>query len=247
MVRPGLELPDADNSDPKPVPSVWSARRTQTVYAGGIWGGHAWIDVRIGNDWIPLDGALYTPGPADAARFSFFTSALEEGTLAGIGSFGQLLSHVDIKVLQYAVAGRSVDVPEGATPFVIEKDLYRNPWLGLSVRKPSSFQFTESDLAWPQTTVIAMQGPQGQKVEVANLSASFPTPEFDAERVLLSDGIRGRHLTMRIAGKTGVAMSSVKKAGAVLIDHGNVWMISATGPDAKRLLKHVASTVTLAR
>ena len=92
-----------------------------------------------------------------------------------------------------------------------------------------------------------MRGPQGQKVEVANLSASFPTPEFDAARVLLSDRITGKHLTMRIAGKTGVAMSSVKKAGAVLIDHGNLWMISATGPDAKRLLKHVASTVTLAR
>src|SRR6516165_11703948 len=48
-----------------------------------------------------------------------------------------------------------------------------------------------------------MRGPQGQKVEVANLSASFPMPEFDAARVLLSDGITGRHVTMRIAGKTG--------------------------------------------
>jgi hypothetical protein len=149
--------------------------------------------------------------------------------------------------LQYTVAGRSVDVPEGAAPFVIEKDRYRNPWMGLSIMKPSSFQFSESDLAWPQTTVIAMQGPQGQKVEVANLSASVPTPDFDAEQQLLSDGITGKHLTVQIAGKTGVGVSSAEKAGAVLIDHGNVWMIRATGPDAKGLLKLVSSTVTLAR
>ena len=223
-----------------------SRLRMGYVYAGGIWGGHAWIDVRIGNDWIPLDGALYTPGAADAARFSFFTSALAEGTLAGIGSFGQLLGHVDVKVLQYTVAGRRIDVPEGAAPFLIEKDTYRNPWLGFSIMKPSSFQFTESDLAWPRTTVIAMQGPQGQKVEVANLSASVPTPEFDAEQQLRNDGITGTRFTMRIAGKTGVAVSSAQKAGAVLIDQGNVWMISTTGPNAKRLLKLVSSTVLLA-
>lgn len=58
-----------------------SRLRMGYVYAGGIWGGHAWIDVRIGDEWIPLDGALYTPGAADAARFSFFRSSLEEGTL----------------------------------------------------------------------------------------------------------------------------------------------------------------------
>jgi hypothetical protein len=222
-----------------------SRLRMGYVYAGGIWGGHAWIDVFIGKDWIPLDGALYTPGPADAARFSFFTSGLEEGTLTGIGSFGRLLSHVDIKILRYTVAGKSVDVPENATPFVIEKDTYRNPWLGLSIVKPSSFQFTESDLAWPQTTVIAIEGPQGKKVEVANLSASIPTPEVDAGQLLRRNGIAGRQFTLQIAGKTEVAASSAKKAGAVIIDHGNVWMISATGPDAKRLLKLVSSTVTL--
>jgi hypothetical protein len=222
-----------------------SRLRMGYVYAGGLWGGHAWIDVRIGKDWIPLDGALYTPGPADAARFSFFTSALEEGTLTGIGSFAQLLSHVDIKLLRYTVAGRSIDVPEGAAPFVIEKNTYRNSWLGLSIVKPSSFQFTESDLAWPRTIVIAMQGPQGQEVEGANLPASAPTPEFDTGQVLRSHGITGRQFSMQIAGKTEVAVSSAQKAGAVMIDHGNIWIIRAAGPHAKRLLKLVSSSVTL--
>ena len=223
-----------------------SRLRMGFVYAGGIWGGHAWIDVRIGNDWIPLDGALYSPGPADAARFSFYTSALEDGTLTGVSSLGQLYSHADVKILEYTVAGKHVAVPDDAMPFVIDKDRYRNPWLGFSVNKPASFQFADSNLTWPQTTVIAMKGPRGQKVEVANLSAVALTPTFEAVQRLESDGIRGRPCDIHIAGKSAVALSSARKAGAILIDHGNVWMITTTGPDASGLLKRVSTTISLA-
>ncbi len=224
-----------------------SRLRMGYVYAGGIWGGHAWIDVRIGDRWIPLDGALYTPGAADAARFSFFTSGLEEGTLVGIGSLGQLLGHADIKILQYTVGGKRVDVPEDAVPFVVDKDTYHNPWLGLSITKPSSFQFAESNLAGPQTTVIAMTGPQGQKIQVANLSASLPTPDFDADKQLRSQDITGQRSTIRIAGKEALAVLSTQKAGAILIDQGNVWMFTANGPDAGKLLNRAVSTVALTR
>jgi len=83
------------------------------VYAGGIWGGHAWVDVKIGDQWIPLDSAVYAPGSADAARFSFFTSSLEEGTLAGIGSLQQLFGNVDIEVLEYTADGKHYEVQKG--------------------------------------------------------------------------------------------------------------------------------------
>ena len=208
--------------------------------------GHAWIDVRIGNEWIPLDGALYTPGAADAARFSFFTSALEEGT-AGMGVLGQLFSHIDIKILQYTVEGKRINVPDDAVAFTISNDTYRNSWLGFSVVKPPSFQFTGSDLAWPQTTVIGMQGPDGQKVEVSNLSASEPTADFNVEKSLRSEGINGVQSAIRVAGKRAIAVSSAQKAGAILIDHGNVWMFTATGTDAKKLLDRVSASVVLAR
>jgi hypothetical protein len=223
-----------------------SRLRMGFVYAGGIWGGHAWIDVRIGNDWIPLDSALYSPGPADAARFSFYTSALEDGTLTGVGALGQLYSHADVKILDYTVAGKHVAVPENAVPFVIEKDTYRNQWLGISVNKPASFAFTDSNLTWPQTTVIAMKEPGGQTAEVANLSAIALTPAFDAVQKLRSDGIQGRPCDIHIAGKSAVALCSAQKAGAILIDHGNTWKITTTGPAAAALLKRVTSTISLA-
>jgi len=117
-----------------------SRLRMGYVYAGGIWGGHAWIDVRIGDQWIPLDAALYSPGSADAARFSVFTSALEQGTLGGLGGIGQLFSNVDIKILQYTVAGRHVDVPENADSFTMNGDTYRNSWLGFFDSEAVCFQ-----------------------------------------------------------------------------------------------------------
>jgi hypothetical protein len=224
-----------------------SRLRMGYVYAGGIWGGHAWIDVRIGDEWIPLDGALYTPGAADAARFSLFTSALEEGTLAGMGGLGQLFSHIDIKILQYTVGGKRIVVPNNADAFTISNDMYRNSWLGFSVVKPPSFQFTESDLAWPQTTVIGMQGPDGQKVEISDLSSSLPTADFNVQKRLQSEGIDGAQSTIRIAGRRAIGLSCAHKAGAILIDHGNVWMFTATGADAKKLLERVSASVVLAR
>lgn len=222
-----------------------SRLRMGYVYAGGIWGGHAWIEVMIGNQWIPLDGALYAPGAADAARFSFFTSALEEGTLAQVGSLGQLLGNVDIKILEYTVGGRSIVVPEDAKPFTITNDRYNNPWLGFSITKPSSFKFSGFDLVWPQTTVIAMDGPRQERVEVENLSASLPPAKFDGEKFLRDKGIAGTRSSRVLAGHHAITVSSDQGAGTALEDHGNVWVFTAKGPDATRLLEQVASSVVL--
>ncbi len=222
-----------------------SRLRMGYVYAGGIWGGHAWIEVMIGQQWIPLDGALYAPGAADAARFSFFTSALEEGTLAQVGSLGQLFGNVDITILEYTVGGRRIVVPEDAKPFTITNDTYDNPWLGFSIVKPSSFKFSGFDLAWPQTTVVAMDGPEKQGVEVENLSASLPSAKFDGEKYLRDVGIAGTRSTSVLAGHRTIIVSSDQDAGTVLADHGNVWVFTAKGSDARHLLERVVSSVVL--
>jgi hypothetical protein len=87
------------------------------AYAGGIWGGHAWVDIWAGREWIPLDAALYSPGPADAARFSFFTSTLQEGTIAEIGSLAKLFGNVDIKILEYTIHGKRVTIRKTPSHF----------------------------------------------------------------------------------------------------------------------------------
>jgi hypothetical protein len=189
------------------------------VYAGGIWGGHAWVDVRIGGDWVSLDGALYSPGPADAARISFFTSALEEGAIAGMGSLAQLYGNVDIEILEYTVGGKRVTVPRDAKPFLISGNTYRNPWLGLTVTKPDSFRFTTIDAVWPDTTVVAMSGPRGESVEIEGRSASLELSPEALEDV--------------------VFRKSVGAAGMVVASGGDVYFIKAACADAKQVLTQV--------
>ncbi len=220
-----------------------SRLRMGYVYAGGIWGGHAWVEVRIGESWIPIDAALYSPGAADAARFSFFTSALEDGTLGGVGALGQLFSNVDVKILQYTVDGKSVAVPEDAPPFTVSGDDYRNPWIGLSIRKPPSFKFGDLGAAWPQTDLVSMEGPQAESIKVKNLSASLPTGKFDLRQEFAEEGIRSKSAPVMIAGRKGTLASSGEKAEAVLVSDGNIWAITSAGPRAKQLLEQVLATV----
>jgi hypothetical protein len=196
-----------------------SRLRMGYVYAGGIWGGHAWIDVRIAGRWIPLDAALYSPGAADAARFSFFTSALEEGTLAQIGSLAQLFGNVDVAIVEYTVDGRLVAVPGNAEPYSIEGNTYRDPWLGFSIEKPGDFRFTGAGAAWPNKAVVAMEGPGGRRVEVENLSASLP---------------------VKAHGEDSPASRTIAARGAV-------WVVKASGEDAAELVKRIASTLVLDR
>lgn len=217
------------------------------VYAGGIWGGHAWVDAQIGGRWISVDGALYSPGVADAARFSVFTSSLEDGTLAGMGALGQLFGNVDVQILRYTVAGKTVEVPDNSKPFTVRGDEYENPWLGLSIRKPASFRFDDLDSTWPDTTMLSMRGPNGELVQVKDLSASLPTGVFDAQKEFTREGINGSRTTIRITGRTAEMESSPEKAAAIVQVPGNVWEFTASGPHAEEMLKSDVSSIRIER
>jgi hypothetical protein len=219
--------------------------RIGLVYAGGIWGGHAWPEVLIGDQWIPIDGALYAPAPADAARFSVFTSSLEDGTVGTLGGLAQVLGNVDIKILEYTIGGKRTVVDENAKPYSIEGNIYRNPWIGLRVAKPPGFHFTGFDLTWPQTTVIAMEGPRGQRVEIHNESASLPTSSLTRNKLLQDEGIGGSVRSQRISGHDVAVASGKKGSGMILENAGSIWLVKATGRHPGALLHQVASSMML--
>lgn len=217
--------------------------RIGLVYAGGIWGGHAWDEVRIGDAWVPIDSALYAPGPADAARFSVYTGSLEAGSVGNLGGLGQVLGNVDIKILEYTVNGKRTVIADDAKPYSIEGNVYRNPWLGLTVSKPASFAFTGFDLTWPQTTVVAMQGPSGQRIEIHDDSASLPTSVDDRNKSLEAAGIKGHVILQRIAGRNVAFAEDGQSAGVLLEGRGSLWLVKATGPDSRSLLLQVVSSM----
>lgn len=217
------------------------------VYADGAWAGHAWVEVLDGDQWIGLDGALYAPEAPDAARFSFLTSALEEGTLSPSGA-AQLYGNVDIEILEYTVNGRHVVVPENAPAFAVDGDVYRNPWLGLTVTKPESFKFTKLSEVWPDNTIVAMEGPDKESVEIVSESTALPdTSSPDYTKLLDKEGISGKRSVVRIAGDRAVMVSSAGKAGLVLARGGDIWVVKATGPHAPKLLTRIAEGVMLGK
>jgi hypothetical protein len=92
-----------------------------------------------------------------------------------------------------------------------------------------------------------MEGPKKQRVEVENLSASLPAAKVDGEKYLRDAGIVGARSDRVLAGRRVIVVSSYQEAGTVLADHGNVWVFTTKGPDAKQLLERVVSSVVLER
>ena len=68
------------------------------AYANGIWGGHAWTEAYLDNRWIALDAALFSPGPADAARLRFGASAGDDQLIKILAAGAQLYGNVDCQV-----------------------------------------------------------------------------------------------------------------------------------------------------
>ncbi len=75
------------------------------VYALGMFGGHAWAEVLLGEAWIPIDAAIVAPGCADPARFYLTRSSLYGGggSLTS-GAAQQILGQVDVRILEFAEA-----------------------------------------------------------------------------------------------------------------------------------------------
>src|SRR5207302_6737384 len=77
------------------------------VYVNGMFGGHAWTEVLIGDEWVPIDAAIVAEGSADAARFAFAWTALAEGPSSLSNSAGsRLYGAISARVLGVDVRGR---------------------------------------------------------------------------------------------------------------------------------------------
>lgn len=56
-----------------------------------------------------------------------------------------------------------------------------------TVQEPQAFRFPQLDAVWPNTTVVAMEGPRQQVVEIQSHSASLPVDEHSGEEKLLRE------------------------------------------------------------
>ncbi len=192
------------------------------VYVDGIWGGHAWTEILVNGQWIPLDAAVYAPGIADAARFQFGSYTLEDNMSAAVSGGAKLYGNLDVAVLEYTLNGRSFKVPENAASYTITGDEYRNPWLGLAVRKPEGARFTKMDAVYPDSTVVAIEK-WDTKLEV----------ELDR----LHDDRVGE--IIHIDGRDARVVSSAGKVVVRSIEGNSMWVLTAEGENAKGLMEQI--------
>jgi len=219
------------------------------VYVLGMFGGHAWTEIWIGESWIPIDAAIVAQGVADAGRLYFIASSLYEGagSLAGGGAGQQVFGQVDIKILEYAGPdGKKVTVPEAARPYSINGDLYANQWLGLELLKPPDSKFAKLDLVWPETTVAVIEGPKGEKVELQeHYLLPWKAPQDSAREILDRLNIRGKAREQKVSGRPAIILEAKTKAAMVIIDKPEAWVLIAEGNEAPKWLARAAAGLKL--
>lgn len=210
------------------------------VYTGGIWGGHAWVEAYRDGEWVAVDAAMTSPKQADAARISFFSSSLEEGTVAGLGDLARMYGNVKIEVLEYTVNGKTTPVPKDAEAFRVHGDAYENPWLGLKLLKPSAFAFSRLEAVWPDTTIVELAGPNQERVSIHQISVH-------PDQYLARNAIVGARRPMKHRGAPAFTISAREKAVLVIPGEGNSWVVTAAGPLAGKVLKKAASGLSIER
>ncbi|MCX6559783.1 MAG: transglutaminase-like domain-containing protein [Candidatus Aminicenantes bacterium] len=209
------------------------------VYALGMFGGHAWTEVRIAGAWTPLDAAIVAPGVADAARVGLSASSFRDGVGSLISGPAQsVFGRVEIGILEYAGAdGLSVIVPENASPYSVEGDVYRNPWLGLRLAKPKGFAFGKLDAVWPDAALVEMTDPDGARAVLQEgYLLPWAKPDEAAAEALARFAGTGKPERVTTKGRVVWRLGQAGKAAAAVLDGPVFWMLTAAGRNAAGIL-----------
>ena len=219
------------------------------AYLSGIWGGHAWVEVWTGSRWVPLDGALPSTSAADAARIACARTSFAEGAGPLTSNLSRVFGNIQIEIMEFASSGASagstVKVPGGAAPFTVEGDTYRNPWLGLDVHKPADFRFTKTDAVYPDSTVVAIDDPMGNRVSLGQYALPSSGQEEAARRVFGHLELAGKVQQEKIAGRAVFVVDEGTKAGLAFAGDADLWVLTGEGPHAGERLRKAAAWVTV--
>lgn len=218
------------------------------VYVAGIFGGHAWVEVLAGEDWIPIDAAVVADGPADAARFAFQRTSFEEGPgPLSLGPAAQMFGQLDARLVELGYPdGTRRALPADAAPYTLDGDRFRDTGLGVALTAPPGFTFTQLDAVWPDATLVAVTGPQGEEARLAvRRRLPWADPEA-AAREELARLVPGSELAeCALAGLPGVRAEGDGRAALAVPGSEETWLLVAEGPHAGALLDRVAAGLEL--
>ncbi|RFT15738.1 MAG: Transglutaminase domain protein [Candidatus Saccharicenans subterraneus] len=214
------------------------------VYANGIWGGHAWVEAWLEGRWVPLDAALPSPGAADPARIAIARSSLAEGPGGSLVAAQKFFGSVSVEVLEFSLKGRTVKINQNQPLYEVKDNRYWNPGLQLGLRAPDGFTFAELDGVWPDRTLLALKGPDGQVVRLFQ-EGWFPSENLEKyllER-LKKEVNGGRQIQLRVWGKKRPALVSAEKSALAILNGTDLFLLVASGKNSEKLLAGVAAAL----
>jgi hypothetical protein len=218
------------------------------VYLNGIWGGHAWAEMLIDGTWVQMDAAVNGPGAADAARFYFAESSLDAGPGDSLAAAQQLFGSIAIDVLEYRLNGKTVRLEPGVPLYAADGDRYTNPGLGLSVRAPGGFSFSDMDKVWPDKTLVVLRSRDGRSARI--LQEGWP-PDKDPKAwvaTLLDSHIKGgKKASAKVKGYDASRADTAMKSAAVFRNGVDIWVVLTEGRDSAALLDEVLRTLIVER
>lgn len=211
------------------------------VYTSGIWGGHFWTEALIGNDWVALDAAISSASTADPARIAGKRSSLADGVGPDTGTLWQMFTNLNVRVVEYQLAGRTISVPENAPSYSVQDDVYRNTWLGISITKPAGFRFTSLDAVYPDSTVVGIDGPKGEKARLRLVEGRGDAPDWKthAREELRRIGVHGDEAESTIAGRDALQITAPDKAALATFARNDLWLLTVDGVHARELLQEL--------
>lgn len=209
------------------------------IYMSGTWAGHAWADANIDGQWVPFDASVNGEGTADAARFSFGSTSLKNGS----GEFGSMAGglmygNVNIKVISFTSRGKTTVVDRNQPGYDISSNTYFNKSLNLRITKPLGFEFTDMEKMWPEPTVVGLSNESSnEKIAILQLTAKpFGTRDEMQKTLLLKQVGDGVYSTSRYKGAKIIQITNSNVA-AVAIQRGqDVWVVRAESKNSAKLL-----------
>jgi hypothetical protein len=205
------------------------------VYFGGIWGGHAWVEMRFGKEWIPFDAAVYGPRIASATRIAAGDSSFQSGAGELVGAFSYLAAGVDITIVEYESQARITRVAADQPAYLVVNETYLNAGAGLRVRA-KGYAIEGADAVWPSPRLVAFCK-NGEKIEIEQLGVyPAPAPAAAAARAIF-DATKATARPVRIGSLTGWLGGRDGKAAFAAADGATLWLYTAEAPAAEARLR----------
>jgi transglutaminase-like putative cysteine protease len=214
------------------------------AYVEGAFGGHAWTEVRIGSEWVAIDAALPGAGSADAARLAIVRHGGEAGLGTGALELTRLVGHVTLHVEAFARRPADPWTIAPATPWTRHGRHYANPGLGLALDAPLGFEFTGLDAHYPDPSLLALEGPRGERITFEERPLLPGDP--GADEALVAAGYSGEAPAVA-PGAPGLVCrrASATREACARRDGLTLWWLSADGASAVRALPTVLAGLRL--